>query len=175
MCLLNKALYDLKQSPGAWFQTLSNFLISIGFHASRYDPSLFVLHFQGGTIILLVYVDDIIITGTHHALIAHIIQQLQARFVIKDLGSLHYFLSIKVLSNSRDIHLCQQKYVCDLLKRTNMYESKSSPSPIIINNSLFKFEGDPFDEPSLYRTIVGVLQYATITRPDIAFAVNKVA
>lgn len=69
VCLLPKALYGLKQSPRAWFHTLSAALLDYGFLASQYDPSLFVFHSHGKTIVLLVYVDDIVVTGSHPDLI----------------------------------------------------------------------------------------------------------
>jgi Reverse transcriptase (RNA-dependent DNA polymerase) len=118
---LSKALYGLKQSPRAWFQTLHIFLLSLGFAASHHDPSLFVLHSNLQTIILLVYVDDIIITSTTSSLISSILHQLKNWFAIKDLGSLHYFLGIEVSFNNNSLHLSQPKYIIDLLRRANMH------------------------------------------------------
>jgi Reverse transcriptase (RNA-dependent DNA polymerase) len=175
VCLLNKALYGLKQSPRAWFHTLSTTLIAYGFVASQYDPSLFIFRAGNQFMVLLVYVDDLVLTGSHPDLLSDLIKTLQQSFAIKDLGKLHYFLGVEVHQSPTGLHLSQGKYIMDLLKRANMHNAKSRPSPMIASQSLSKFQGDPFDNPHLYRTVVGALQYATITRPDIAFAVNKVS
>ncbi|KAJ4818128.1 hypothetical protein LUZ62_030694 [Rhynchospora pubera] len=175
VCRLNKALYGLKQSPRAWFHTLSSALIDYGFCASNYDPSLFVYHHNGSKIVVLVYVDDIIITGDSPILLSKAIAHLNSQFAIKDLGSLKFFLGIEVHSISTGFLLTQTKYLKNILTRANMLLSKPTASPMVVHTSLSLHEGDPMDNPSLYRTIVGALQYATITRPDIAFAVNKVS
>lgn len=175
VCLLSKALYGLKQSPRAWFHTLSSTLTDLGFHASRYDPSLFILRSPGRTMVILVYVDDIIVTGSHPEFLMEIISHLQNRFALKDLGNLHYFLGIEVHTSRLGIHISQKKYITELLKKANMTSSKPCSSPMIAQPPLSKTDGDPINDPHLYRTIVGALQYATITRPDIAFAVNKVS
>jgi Reverse transcriptase (RNA-dependent DNA polymerase) len=163
VCLLSKALYDLKQSPYAWFQTLILFLVSIGFSTSRYDPFLFTLHSHGQTITILVYVDDIIITSSHSTMVDQIIAKLQSKFPIKDLGNLSFFLGIEVQQTPNGLHLSQSRYITNILAKVHMEYSNPVPSPMTATHSLFKFDGDPFDHPTLYRTIVGGLQYATIT------------
>jgi Reverse transcriptase (RNA-dependent DNA polymerase) len=172
VCLLSKALYGLKQSSRTWFYTLNSSLLSLGFVASHYDPSLFVLHSHDRIVIILVYVDDIIITGSHKGLISDIITDLQQKIIVKDLDDLHYFLGIEITHTPDELHLSQTKYIRDLLTQANMLQSKPYNSPMVVHISLSKFQGDPMDNPTQYRTIVGALQYATITRPDIAFAVN---
>lgn len=89
VCLLSKALYCLKQSPRAWFHTLSMTLLDLGFIASKYDPSLFVFRSKDRIMVLLVYVDDIILTGNDPGGLQELIGTLQNRFAIKDLGGLH--------------------------------------------------------------------------------------
>jgi Reverse transcriptase (RNA-dependent DNA polymerase) len=173
VCLLNKALYGLKQSPRAWFNTLSTALLAYGFLGSQYDPSLFIYSSHGKVAYLLIYVDDLILTGNNSLLLSDIILSLQSKFAVKDLGLLHYFLGIEVSPTSQGLLLTQSKYIMDLLHRANMHASKPSASPMIAHPPMSKTDGDPLDNPRLYRTIVGGLQYATITRPDIAYAVNK--
>lgn len=175
VCRLSKALYGLKQSPRAWFHTLSSALLEHGFAPSRYDPSLFILSSQGRTLVVLVYVDDILVTGSHNNQIMEFIGLLHSKLALKDLGPLHYFLGIEVVSTTQGVHLNQAKYIGDILSRANMAHANPCPSPMITNVSLSKHDSEPFDDPHLYRTILGALQYATITRPDIAFAVNKVS
>lgn len=90
VCKLHTTLYGLKQAPRAWYTRLSHFLLDLGFTVSLVDTSLFI-HISGNIkIFLLIYVDDIIVTGTHAAFIA----QMQQEFPVKDLGPLSYFLGI---------------------------------------------------------------------------------
>lgn len=95
VCLLSKALYGLKQSSRA-FHKLKMVLLKIGFHGSQHDPSLFISHAQGRIMLILVYVDDIIITGNNHEYMASCISLLAFEFALKDLGDLHFFLGIEV-------------------------------------------------------------------------------
>ncbi|KAJ4774690.1 Gag/pol [Rhynchospora pubera] len=173
VCLLKKALYGLKQSPRAWFQTLSAALLALGFHGSKFDPSLFIAHHNRQTVIVLIYVDDIIITGTSASGVATLINTLQKRFALKDLGPLHFFLAIAVLTNKAGVLLSQKQYILDLLCRTHMANAQPMSTPMAVNSSLSKYDGEPFHDPKLYRAVVGALQYITITRPDITFPVNK--
>lgn len=131
VCRLIKAIYGLKQSPRVWFNTLSATLIYQGFLASHYDPSLFILSTKDYTLVVLVYVDDTIITGSNQEHIRSFIQKLQSLFAIKDLGPLHYFLDIEVSHSQIDLHLSQSKYIRELLERANMHRSKASPTPMV--------------------------------------------
>jgi Reverse transcriptase (RNA-dependent DNA polymerase) len=92
VCRLSKALYGLKQPPPprAWFHTLSSALLAFGFIGSHYDPSLFVYHANGYTVIILIYVNDIIITSNSSSVLLDVIIFLQFRFAIKYLGSLKF-------------------------------------------------------------------------------------
>jgi Reverse transcriptase (RNA-dependent DNA polymerase)/Integrase core domain len=92
VCLLHKSLYGLKQAPRAWFAKLSATLIEIGFKASSFDPSLFMAHHQGETLLILVYVDDILVTGSNLTQVEQFITQLSQKFTIRNLGDLHWVL-----------------------------------------------------------------------------------
>ena len=93
VCKLKKSLYGLKQAPRAWFDKLFQALHTLGFHQSQSDASLFVLH-GPQLVIVLVYVDDILVTGPNSQLCQQFIQQLSTQFPVKDLGPLHYFLGL---------------------------------------------------------------------------------
>lgn len=173
VCRLHKALYGLKQAPRAWFHKLSSSLLDIGFMASLVDSSLFILHSGSVRIFLLIYVDDIIITGPGDALIRSLITKLQQEFPLKDLGPLHFFLGIQVSRTLAGLHLCQSKYITDLLHRTHMQDAKPSKSPCASGAKLSRFDGEPLVNPSEYRSVVGALQYCTLTRAKISFAVNQ--
>ncbi|KAI3500548.1 hypothetical protein L1887_36372 [Cichorium endivia] len=174
VCRLNKALYGLKQAPRAWFQRLSAFLVTLGFYCSRADPSLFVFK-RGSTILyLLVYVDDIILTGNNSALIRTFITRLNTEFAIKDLGKLSYFLGLEATYTDDGLFLTQAKYAHDILTRAGLLESKPTSTPLSPSDQLLTI-GDQFSDPTLYRSLVGALQYLTITRPDLSYAVNQVS
>ncbi|KAJ9554025.1 hypothetical protein OSB04_018070 [Centaurea solstitialis] len=160
VCRLNKALYGLKQAPRAWFLRLSNFLVANGFVCSRADTSLFVFKRDSCILYLLVYVDDLIITGSDDQLIRRFIDKLHAEFAIKDLGRLNFFLGLE--------------YARDILERARLLDSKPVATPLAANIA-FTTSGDLFHDPTHYRSLVGALQYLTITRPDISYAVNQVS
>jgi hypothetical protein len=105
VCRLHKSLYGLKQAPRAWFTRLSQALLDIGFSCSQLDPSLFTYHTTKVHIFLLVYVDDIILTGNHQPTIQCVVNKLQLDFALKDLGSLSYFLGIQTTGDSVGLHL----------------------------------------------------------------------
>jgi hypothetical protein len=174
VCKLHKAIYGLKQAPSAWFSRLSNKLIQLGFVGSKADSSLFLYKTQSITVFLLIYVDDIIITASDPVAIPDLLHLLNADFAVKDLGDLHYFLGIEVLKLNSGLLLSQRRYIMDLLKKTNMHEAKPITSPMASSSVLSAFSGDPMEDPSLYHSTVGSLQYLSLTRPDLSFAVNRV-
>ncbi|RVW88439.1 Retrovirus-related Pol polyprotein from transposon RE1 [Vitis vinifera] len=129
------------------------------------------LHFgESTTLIVLVYADDIIITGCSSTQISSLIAKLDSIFTLRDLGQLSYFLGIEVFYHEGSMNLSQTKYVSDLLHRTEMFDTKPAKTPGAVGKNLSKFDGDPMNEVTQYRSVVGALQYLTITRPDIAFA-----
>jgi hypothetical protein len=174
VCKLQKAIYGLKQAPRAWFSRLSDKLLQLGFVGSKADTSLFIDRTKTITMYLLIYVDDIIITASDQAAITEFLQLLNADFAVKDLGDLHYFLSVEVIKLNSGLLLSQHHYIMYLLKKTNMHEAKPITSPMASSLALSTFTGDPMEDPSLYRNTVGSLQYLSLTRPDLNYAVNCV-
>ena len=176
VCKLQRSIYGLKQSPRAWYARLSQRLSQLGFVASRSDASLFI--FSQGTIqiYMLVYVDDIVIAGSTPAVVDRLVQSLSASFPIKDLGRLEYFLGLEASFHSGGMTLTQKKYALDLLHRVNMENCKATSTPLATSESLSRHSGALLgrDDSFRYRSVVGALQYLTLTRPDISFAVNKV-
>lgn len=174
VCLLKKSLYGLKQAPRAWNEKFTRFLPSLGFVFSHSDPSLFIRHSSRGMIALLLYVDDIVITGSDSSGIIEVISELSMVFDMKDLGALSYFLGLEVTRVKHGIFLNQTKYATDLLVKAGMDTVHSCNSPCLPHCQMTKDQGIPLKDPTLYRSIVGALQYLTFTRPDIAYAVNTV-
>uniref|UniRef100_A0A2N9F8M0 Reverse transcriptase Ty1/copia-type domain-containing protein n=1 Tax=Fagus sylvatica TaxID=28930 RepID=A0A2N9F8M0_FAGSY len=175
ICKLQRAIYGIKQAPRAWFSRLSNKLLDLGFHGSRSDSSLFIYKTKSVTMFILIYVDDIIITSSQPEAIDDLLLSLTHDFAVKDLGTLNFFLGIEVLSNPHGIIFSQHQYIMDLLHRTKMSEAKPITTLMASTTSLSAFEGELFPDLTLYRSTVGALQYLALTRPDIAFTVNKLS
>ena len=173
VCHLKKAIYGLKQAPRAWYNELRQFLVQNGFANSHSDNSLFIFNANDCVIFLLVYVDDIIVTGNNDTLVNNFIDTLARRFSIKDLGALSYFLGVEVIPCSAGLFLSQQKYVTDLLYRTKMSDSKPVATPLPTDHSLTLLDGTSLTDATKFRKVIAALQYLSFTRPDIAFAVNK--
>ena len=175
VCRLRKAIYGLKQAPRAWYSTLKDALIHLGFHNSKADSSLFI--YRSGSLIcyLLVYVDDLVLTGNDSSFVQSIIQQLGAKFSLKDMGNLHYFLGVEVIPTRAGLFLSQHKYVRDLLSKTNMVGAKDVSTPLSTSTSLQLVDGTASFDSTEFRRVLGSLQYLSLTRPDISFAVNKLS
>ena len=105
VCKLHKSIYGLKQSPRAWFDKFSSFLLEFGFVCSIKDPSLFICNRDNNIIMLLLYVDDMAITGNNSAALDTLLVELNKQFRMKDLGQLHYFLGIQVRNYDEGLFL----------------------------------------------------------------------
>ena len=156
VCQLQKALYGLKQSPLAWFDRFSAVVLGYGFQRSTYDHSIFVCHSSTGIVVLIVYVDDIIISGSDSTGIADLKRYLGQRFHTKDLGTLRYFLGIEVARSSQGLYLSQQKYVLDLLSKTSLLGARPADSPMDFTVKLDGEQGELFSDVVRYRCLVGV-------------------
>jgi histone deacetylase 1/2 len=125
---------------------------------------------------MLVYVDDIVIAGSTPAAVDRLVRELSASFPIKDLGPLAYFLGLEASYNSGGMVLTQRKYALDLLHRVSMENCRATSTPMVASDRLCRESGMLLgtEDATRYRSIVGGLQYLTLTRPDLSFAVNKV-
>jgi transposase InsO family protein len=173
VCLLQKSIYDLRQAPRAWFEKFSSHLLTIGFTASLADPSLFVYKNGSTVIYLLLYVDDIILTGSVPAAIQELIRDLAQAFELKDLGPLKYFLGLQVEYTPSGLLVHQTKYATDLLDKHNMSTCKPCSTPFVPPSTSVLTESSLLSDPFSYRSLVGALQYLTFTRPDLSFAINS--
>jgi hypothetical protein len=177
ICKLQKSLYGLKQAPRAWFSRLSSRLLALGFIASAADVSLFVFRKGGLCMYSLIYIDDIIVTNSSSAATDRLLVQLRRDFAVKDLGILSYFLGIEVHAADGGLALCQRKYILDLLQKVNMGTAKSCTTPMAVTERLSRNSGTLLssDASTQYHSVVGSLQYVTLTRPDISSVLTRSA
>ncbi|XP_026435519.1 uncharacterized protein LOC113333223 [Papaver somniferum] len=177
VCLLQKSLYGPKQAPRAWYERFSQYLLQYGFSNSACDTSMFIYHKGTARMILLVYVDDIILVDYSYALLTTFITSLKSEFGMKDLGPLHYFLGIEATydSKAQKLLLTQNKYSLDFLKKHGMMGCKPCKTPVAQGQRASICDGTNLSDVTFYISLVGGLQYLTLTRPDISFAVNYVS
>ena len=175
VCHLRRALYGLKQAPRAWFSKFSSTIFCLGYMANHYDSALFLYRTDKGTILLLLYMDDMIITGDNLSGIQELKDFLSQQFEMKDLGHLSYFLGLEITHSIDGLYISQAKYASELLSRARVTNSKTVDTPVEFNAHLTPLRGKPLSNPSLYRRLVGSLVYLTVTRPDIFYAVHQVS
>jgi len=169
VCRLRKSLYGLTQSPRAWFRKFSNVVQQFGMTRSETDHSVFYRHSSVGCIYVVVYVDDIVLTGSDHHDISQVKQHLCQHFQTKDLDKLKYFLGIEVGQSSTGIVISQRKYALDILEEIGLMNSKSVDTLMDPNVKLLPNQGEPLSDAEMYRRLVEKLNYSTVTRPDISF------
>lgn len=129
VCKLKKALYGLKQAPRAWFQKLQQALIQHGFKPCISDTSLFIKRHGSDVVYVLIYVDDLIITGSNSSFIDEFVRYFNSVFSLKDLGALNFFLGIEVHRSLSSRLLSQRKYILELFERSKMTGAKPIASP----------------------------------------------
>uniref|UniRef100_A0A803NFK9 Reverse transcriptase Ty1/copia-type domain-containing protein n=1 Tax=Cannabis sativa TaxID=3483 RepID=A0A803NFK9_CANSA len=126
-------------------------------------------------LMVLIYVDDIIVTRSCSKELERFVTQLDKVFSLKDLGPLHFFLGIEVFRDETGFYLSQSKYTVELLQEVTMLNTKPSPTPMVTNKQLSIYNGTPMTDPSHYKSVLGALQYLSHTRLDISFVANKLS
>lgn len=172
MCLLRKTLYGLKQAPRAWYSRIDSYLVQLGFEKSEADMNLYYICVGYDMLILVLYVDDLFITGGE-GLIAGCKEDLGSNFEMKDIGFMNYFLGMEVLQEDGHIFLGQGKYATNIKKRFQMEDCGPMSTPYMDTN--WKKLDDSKSElvdPTIYRQLIGSLMYLVNSRPDISFVVN---
>ncbi|KAJ0535497.1 putative RNA-directed DNA polymerase [Helianthus annuus] len=168
VCKLVKSLYGLKQAPRKWNERLTDVLLSVGFVQSKCDHSLFVMSKGSVSVFLLVYVDDIVITGNSDIEIKNVKHVLNETFKIKDLGVLKYFLGIEVLYDKDVICL-------ELLNEFGYLGCKPVNTPIeqssIVTSKIDK-STQLLRNVTGFQKLIGKLIYLSLTRPDISYTVQ---
>ncbi|CAL0315661.1 unnamed protein product [Lupinus luteus] len=139
------------------------------------DQALFTKSSAHSFTAILVYVDDLVLTGNDSSQIQYVKHTLDIAYKIKDLGKLRYFLGLEIARSSQGIHLNQRGYALSLLQDLGTLASKPAKTPSDPSLKLHIDQGTPLSDPSTYRRLVGRLIYLTISRPDITFAVQQLS
>ncbi|GKB86480.1 retrovirus-related pol polyprotein from transposon TNT 1-94 [Tanacetum coccineum] len=166
---LKKALYGLKQAPRAWYDELSNFLVSKGFSKGSIDPTLFITKHGEDILLVQIYVDDIIFGSTSPKLSKRFEKLMHNKFDMSMMRELKLFLGIQIHQSPRGIFINQAKYAQEILKKHGMTSCDSIGTPMATKHLDADLSGTPVDQTK-YRSMVGALMYLTASRPDIVHA-----
>ncbi|GJZ84552.1 retrovirus-related pol polyprotein from transposon TNT 1-94 [Tanacetum coccineum] len=169
--LLRKALYGLKQAPRAWYDELSNFLMSKGFTKGIIDLTLFKIKYGEDILLVQIYVDDIIFRSTNPKYSKRFEKLMHSRFEMSLMGEMKFFLGLQIHQSPKGIFINQAKYALEILKKHNMDNCHSIGTPLATKPKLdVDLSGEPVDQ-SDYRSKIGSLMYLTSSRPDLVQAV----
>ncbi|CAL2267031.1 unnamed protein product [Prunus armeniaca] len=172
---LHKALYGLKQAPRAWYDEIDAYFNKAGFKKSPSEATLYVKAEGSDVLIVSLYVDDIVYTGSSSQMIEEFRRDMMEHYEMTDLGVLHHFLGMGVIQPKQNIFLHQRKYGQKLVEKFGLKDCKIVATPLAMNETLSKNDGSEAADEGEYRQIVGSLLYLTATRPDIMFAASLLA
>ena len=169
---LQKALYGLKQAGRQWYITLDQFLVKLGLRRTHSDANCYVLSDGSLVAIILVYVDDLIFTGSWTSRIEAMMRAMETQFEMTDLGLLHYFLGFEIYQTPRGIFFSQQKYTRSILERFQMTSCRPIGTPLEPAENVSLHDPSPQIDLDRYRNVVGCLVWLSYSRPDICYAVS---
>lgn len=175
VCKLRRSIYGLKQSPRAWYEEVDSFLRSIGCRRSALDSNLYLRQQGDQTAIILLFVDDLLITGNGEQLIQQLKQQLQSKYEMKDLGTAKRHLGVDFHISQEGILLHQKFYADQLVLDYGMEDCKAASTPLPEGLELSAETGTPDIDVTTYCKLVGKFIYLTNTRPDLSFSVGLVS
>ena len=153
----------MKQASRQWFAKFTEAILAAGFTQSKSDYSLFVQKVGNSLTALLIYVDDILITGNNLDSIRATKEFLHTRFRIKDLGDLKYFLGIQIARSKKGIYLSQLKYALEIIKDTGLLGNKTVDFPM--EESKLSHKGELLKDPTVYCRLVDTSQLLGLTSP----------
>ncbi|GJV36690.1 ribonuclease H-like domain, reverse transcriptase, RNA-dependent DNA polymerase [Tanacetum coccineum] len=169
---LIKALYGLRQAPRAWNIKLDNTLKSLDFKKCALEQAIYTKTSKDSTLLIGVYVDDLIITGAPKKEIDKFKAQMKEKFEMSDLGLLAYYLGIEVTQANGDISIKQSAYASKILKEAGMIDCNETLIPMDPGTRLTKITEGTMVDSTEYRSIIGCLRYLLHTRPDLSYSVG---
>ena len=175
VCRINRVLYGLKQAPKAWYDRIDKWLQEQGLTRSESDPNLYFSRQSGKLIILLLYVDDLLITGDDEQGIDELKRKLSFEFEMTDLGTASNYLGVEISQKSQGLFINQRGYINKLLDKFGLNNYNPCNLPIDPRIQLQKEMETAKIDPAQYRSLVGSLLYLSHIRPDICYAVSSVS
>jgi hypothetical protein len=172
---LNKALYGLHQAPRAWNQKLDEKMGVLGFTRCPSEHAIYCRGEGAERLVVVVYVDDLVITGTSRSNIQTFKAEMTKAFKMSDLGLLSYYLGIEVKQDELGITLSQERYANKILDLSGFADCNSCDVPMQAKLKLSRKDDSPCVDATKYRSLVGKLRYLVNTRPDLAFSVGYVS
>lgn len=164
-------MYGLKQAPRAWYARLKNFFLGKGFKMGSVDKTLFLLKQGSDTLLVQIYMDDIIFSGSSHALVSKYADLMSREFEMSMMGELTFFLGLQIMQTQQETFEHQGNYTKDILKKFNMGEAKPLSMPMSTTTALDADEEGEVVDQKEYRSMIGSSLYLTATRLDIQFAI----
>ncbi|KAE8695627.1 Potassium transporter 10 [Hibiscus syriacus] len=184
VCRLKKSLYGLKQAPRQWYKKFDSFMSSSGFTRYQEDHCCYIKRFDNSFIILLLYVDDMLVAGSHMQEIINLKQKLSKQFAMKDLGAVKQILGMRIKRDTKSgtLILSHAEYINKVLSRFKMQDAKPVSTPLGVHFRLSKEQSPKTEEERAhmvkvpYASAIGSLMYVMVcTRPDIAQEVGAVS
>jgi hypothetical protein len=174
VCKLNRSLYGLKQSGRNWNQMLHKFFVSYNFSQAKCDACVYMQARGSGVILILIWVDDMVISASSLTLMSKIKELLKQNFRMKDMGEISWFLGIKFSRGAGYLTMNQSDYIRKKLKEFGMQNAKPRGTPCEVGD--YNVVETDESDPSRYREMVGSIIYAmTCTRPDLSWVVTKLS
>jgi len=169
---LHKALYGLRQAPRAWNTKLNEILKELKFKKCHKEPSLYRKQEGENILVVAVYVDDLLVTGSNLDIILNFKKGMAGKFEMSDLGKLTYYLGIEVLQSKDGITLKQERYAKKILEEAGMSKCNAVNTPMIASLELSKAQDEKRINETDYRRNIGCLRYLLHTRPDLSYSVG---
>ncbi|KAK6163847.1 hypothetical protein DH2020_000711 [Rehmannia glutinosa] len=168
-------VYSQQHGVDAWNSKIDSYFRSNGFERSQSEPSLYVKKGVQDFLIVCLYVDDLIYTGTSLAMVQEFKKAMMEEYEMTDLGLMKYFLGIQVRQSKGEIFISQEKYLEEVLKKFHMNNCKPISTPLAVNEKFQLYDGADKADSKTYRSIVGSLIYLTNTRPNIVYPVSLIS
>jgi hypothetical protein len=175
VCRLKKSFYGLKQAPRACYDKMDSYLLSQNFVRCKSDLNVYILRTTDSLLLLVLYVDHFLITSCSTSSIVVVNMILHDRFLMTNMGPLHFFLGLEISEDASSIKLSQAKYAQDLLEIFYMIDCKSAPTPFLSGVRLEDGGDTPLVDNKLYKHLVGSLLYLTLSRPDLSYVVGAIS
>jgi len=172
---LKKALYGLKQAPRAWYSRIEGYFLAEGFEKCYCEHTLFIKKRSKDVLLVSIYVDDLIYTGSSNELMTEFKDSMMKEFSMTDLGKMKFFLGVEVIQDDKGIFISQQKYAEETLKKYGMEGCNAVRIPIVPGQRLTKKGAGEAADSTNFKQLVGSLRYLTATRPDLIYSVNLVS